>query len=153
VEIEPPPESSIVYMDPARMGQVVRNLLSNAIKFTPSQRQVRLRLKPALIPNGRRRQERGDAPAWLLEVSDEGVGIPEGELSAVFDKFIQSSKTRTGAGGTGLGLAICTEIVAEHRGRIWAENNAAGGATFKLLLPQDTRNLRHEPRQAATPAR
>ncbi len=70
-----------------------------------------------------------------LSVSDEGVGLPPGELDAVFDKFVQSSRTRTGAGGTGLGLAICQEIVHAHRGRIMARNNAAGGAEFIVILP------------------
>jgi hypothetical protein len=70
-----------------------------------------------------------------IVVSDEGVGIPEGELEAVFDKFVQSSKTRSGAGGTGLGLAICREIVAAHGGEIFARNNAAGGTDVVVRLP------------------
>lgn len=73
--------------------------------------------------------------ALRMSVSDEGVGIPAGELESVFDKFVQSSRTRTGAGGTGLGLSICREIVAAHHGRIMACNNAAGGAEFIVELP------------------
>ncbi len=69
-----------------------------------------------------------------MRVSDEGVGIPEAELETVFDKFVQSSKTKSGAGGTGLGLAICREIVEAHRGTIHAEPNAAGGADFVVVL-------------------
>jgi signal transduction histidine kinase len=53
----------------------------------------------------------------------------------VFDKFVQSSRTRTGAGGTGLGLAICQEIVAAHKGSITARSNATGGAEFTVILP------------------
>ena len=71
----------------------------------------------------------------FLTVRDEGMGIPEEELEAVFDKFVQSSKTKTGAGGTGLGLAICQEIIHAHGGRIWAENYSGGGASFTFLLP------------------
>ena len=55
-------------------------------------------------------------------------------LEAIFDKFIQSSKTRTGAGGTGLGLAICREIVNAHQGRIWAENRPEGGARIAFEI-------------------
>ena len=70
-------------------------------------------------------------------MQDEGLGIPDSELESVFDKFVQSSKTKTGAGGTGLGLSICKEIIEDHRGQIWAENNKEGGETFRLLLPYE----------------
>ena len=71
----------------------------------------------------------------LLSVRDEGPGIPPDELEAVFDKFVQSSKTKSNKGGTGLGLAICREIVAGHKGRIWAENNSGAGCIFYVELP------------------
>ena len=72
-----------------------------------------------------------------LSVADEGVGIPGDELETVFDKFVQSSKTKSGAGGTGLGLAICREIMLQHGGRIWAANNVDDGASFTLVLPTE----------------
>ena len=87
------------------------------------------------MPLGRRATDNTPQPAWQLTVFDEGVGIPEGELSAVFDKFVQSSKTKTGAGGTGLGLSITREIVEWHKGRIRAYNRPTGGAAFEVLLP------------------
>ena len=70
-----------------------------------------------------------------LRVRDHGDGIPPDELEAVFDKFIQSSKTKSGAGGTGLGLSICREIVDWHQGRIWAQNHPEAGAVFTVELP------------------
>lgn len=115
-----------VMVDSAKMGQVIRNLLSNAGKFTPEGQAIRVRLAEACLDG---------APAVEILVSDEGVGIPQAELNTVFDKFVQSSRTRTGAGGTGLGLAICKEIVVAHGGRISASNNAAGGADFAVVLP------------------
>ena len=75
--------------------------------------------------------------ALRCRVSDEGPGIPETELKTVFNKFVQSSKTKTGAGGTGLGLAICHEIVASHGGTIWAENAKPHGAVFCFVFPAD----------------
>jgi len=74
-------------------------------------------------------------PALTLIVDDQGIGIPQEELELVFDKFVQSSKTKNGAGGTGLGLAICKQIIKAHHGNIWAENNSLGGATFKFTVP------------------
>ncbi|MBN9696652.1 MAG: PAS domain S-box protein [Zoogloea sp.] len=115
-----------VMVDSAKMGQVIRNLLSNAGKFTPEGQVIWVRLAMTSLDG---------APAAEILVSDEGVGIPLAELNTVFDKFVQSSRTRTGAGGTGLGLAICKEIVVAHGGRISASNNAAGGADFSVVLP------------------
>jgi PAS domain S-box-containing protein len=122
--------------DAARIGQVVRNLLSNALKFTPSGREVTVLVEPCDASGGSLATD-GRGPALRVTVSDEGVGIPEDELEAVFDKFIQSSSTKSGAGGTGLGLAITREIVEQHGGRIHARNNARGGADFVFVLPRD----------------
>lgn len=120
-----------VWADPMRLGQVFRNLLSNAVKFTPEGRTIQLTLAATYLHG----LGGAETSAIELAVSDEGIGIPEGELESVFDKFVQSSKTRTGAGGTGLGLAISREIIAAHGGVIFARNNPAGGACFVVRLP------------------
>ncbi len=70
-----------------------------------------------------------------LIVADRGPGIPENELDLIFEKFVQSSATRSGAGGTGLGLAICRQIVGLHRGQIFARARTGGGAEFVVRLP------------------
>ena len=125
---------ALAAVDAARFGQVVRNLLANAIKFTPEGRRIAVGFAPGLLAAGRRATDHGELDAVTMRVSDEGIGIPETELESVFDKFVQSSKTKSGAGGTGLGLAICREIVEAHRGTIHAERNAAGGADFVVVL-------------------
>ena len=121
-----------LWCDPIRIGQVLRNLLSNAIRFTPGDGAVRVVIDSAVIGDAP-----GGVPAVRVVVADNGVGIPDGELETVFDKFVQSSKTRSGAGGTGLGLAICREIVGQHRGSIRAEATPGGGATIVMLLPRE----------------
>ncbi len=131
-----------VWCDAVRVAQVVRNVLGNAIKFTPSGKHVRLAMEVCNAAAS------GDAACGRLEVTDDGAGIPQGELEAVFDKFVQSSKTKSGAGGTGLGLAICREIINQHAGRIWAEHAEGGGARFIIVLPGsqvavDSGALRH----------
>ncbi len=125
-----------LYIDEGRIVQVLVNLLSNAIKFTPLGGELRIRICPDQILQ--RHPERGgvfslEAVRFALE--DNGVGIPANELESIFDKFIQSSKTKSNSGGTGLGLAICREIIEGHGGRIWAENGAQGGALFQFVLP------------------
>jgi signal transduction histidine kinase len=117
-----------ICLDPTRIMQVVRNLLGNALKFSPQGASVEI--------NARRQ-----GGSLIVSVSDEGPGIPENEVESIFDKFIQSSKTSTGAGGTGLGLAICREIVAGHGGRIWAENKAGIGAVFFFTIPLAESNV------------
>ena len=123
-------------VDIVRFGQVVRNLLSNAIKFSPAGEGVRISVSPACLARGRRASDPEDIPAVRIVVHDSGIGIPEMELETVFDKFVQSSKTKTGAGGTGLGLSICREIVLAHRGTIIACNNPEGGASLAVTLPR-----------------
>ena len=113
-----------IHVDPSRTKQVLRNLLSNAIKFSPNGGEVSVELEQR-------------ESALSLSVRDQGVGIPEDELELVFDKFVQSTKTKSGAGGTGLGLAICKEIVEAHSGHIWAERNPGGGSIMTFVLPMN----------------
>ncbi|MFC3531847.1 ATP-binding protein [Vogesella facilis] len=116
----------VLEMDPFRIGQVVRNLLSNAIKFSPHGARVTLDIQSG---------PESEAPV-RLEVRDYGPGVPEDERERIFDKFIQSSLTKTGAGGTGLGLAICREIIHAHGGDISVHNASGGGAVFSVSLPR-----------------
>jgi signal transduction histidine kinase len=127
-------------IDSKRITQVIFNLLSNAIKFSPAHSLIRIELDVADLPLGRRAQDNGTQPALVIRFIDSGIGIPEEELESIFEKFEQSSTTRTGAGGTGLGLAISRAIVTQHRGTISAKNNLAGGACFTVTLPKDNGN-------------
>ena len=116
--------SKKITLDPERIMQVIRNLLSNALKYSPEDGLIEISMNH-------------DRDVATFSVRDHGVGIPESELDMVFDKFIQSSKTKTGAGGTGLGLSISQEIISAHKGRIWAQNSPKGGAIFSFEIPVD----------------
>ena len=123
--------------DDIRLQQVLRNVLANAIRFAPAGSDI--------------------AVTWghdglgglFVRVRDHGPGIPAGELEAVFESFVQSSRTKDGSGGTGLGLAICRKIMAAHHGQISASNHPAGGAVFEFKLPALA--CRPDPRPQATP--
>lgn len=130
------PATTVAVVDRQRIIQVILNLLSNAIKFTPVGKRIHVTCNTMDMPTGRRASDHGAIPGICLTVADEGIGIPDSELDAIFDKFVQSSKTHTGAGGTGLGLAICREIVLAHGGNIRAYNRPEGGAAFEMQLPQ-----------------
>lgn len=128
---------NMIQVDPSRITQVIFNLLANAIKFSPEHATIHVEIRPATLALGRRADDSGSQPALSISIIDSGIGIPPEELESIFDKFEQSSATRSGAGGTGLGLAISRAIVMQHRGTIIAKNNIGGGACFIMTLPVD----------------
>ena len=114
-------------MDADRIDQVVSNLLSNAIKFSPEGSEIEVRIHKTV--------SEGNIERLHLEMIDQGPGVPEGEEEIIFDKFIQSSRTKTGAGGTGLGLSICRQIIDAHSGKIWYAKQQDGKSCFHVMLP------------------
>lgn len=127
--IEPPADigAERVSADGVRLQQVFTNLLSNAVRYSPDGSVITIGI-------ARERDAEG-AEHVVVSVADRGPGIPPDELELVFDKFVQSSKTKTGSGGTGLGLAIAREILNAHGGTVRASNRPEGGAEFRLTLP------------------
>jgi signal transduction histidine kinase len=120
--VDVPEEPVIAKYDPHRMFQVLSNLIHNAIKFTPEGGAIRLR---AARVGG----------SCQVSVSDTGVGIPEGDLTSIFERFRQLDRgDRT---GLGLGLYISLWIVEAHGGRIWAESVVGSGTTFHFTLPEE----------------
>jgi len=132
-----PQIDTTAYFDPEKIRQVIRNLLSNAIKYSPAGKRIHIFFDEVLLPEGRRTSDHKIVPALAMQIRDEGVGIPDEELESVFDKFTQSSKTKTGSGGTGLGLAICREIITAHHGQIMAlPTGEEPGALFCFSVPR-----------------
>jgi len=123
IDFDPPSFQDNAPVDAKRIVQVVANLLSNAIKFSPAGSSIRIRICE-------------DPENLIVSVADDGIGIPEAELADVFNPFTLSSKTDDGSGGTGLGLPICRQIIADHRGKIRAENSPEKGATVTFSLPK-----------------
>lgn len=124
------------YCDYDKISQVLSNLLSNAIKFTKSG-DIVINLEIISVIKFNKKIK-------ILQccIKDEGIGIPHEELESIFEKFSQSSRTKSGAGGTGLGLAICKEIISAHSGKIWAENNIEGkGASFYFSFPLRAKSI------------
>ena len=116
-----------VYFDKAKTAQVIRNILSNAVKFCAHSSTITIFFA---IKTGNNMKKQ-----LCTTIANNGIGIPENELETIFDKFAQSSKTKTGAGGTGLGLAICRQILLDLRGQIWAENGENNQTLFRFTLP------------------
>ena len=137
VDVEPSSVSTHAIYDKEKIEQVIRNLISNAIKFTPDNMSVLIYFEETLLYSKEDPSEEAAIPAISVSIMDQGTGVPEGELETVFEKFVQSSKTETGAGGTGLGLSISKEIIEGHGGSIRASNSInGGGAIFTFSLPR-----------------
>lgn len=124
-------KNTIIVFDEAKIIQVMINLLSNSIKFSPENGTITITIEDEYL-----QEENEVKTAISCAIADEGVGVPEDELEAVFEKFTQSSSTKTTAGGTGLGLSISRKIIEKHKGRIWAENGKVKGAVLKFILPR-----------------
>ena len=137
VSIPRPSVASRFDFDSDRILQVIINLLSNGVKFSPEGSEITISINSCTVglDNG------AQVEAVRLTVKDQGIGIPEQELDSVFEKFVQSSCSKTGAGGSGLGLAICKQIAEYHHGRIYAENNNDSGTSFHLLIPKIRMNI------------
>src|SRR5882724_9647881 len=118
----------------SRLSQVFLNVMTNAVSFSPPGGEIRIRAA-------------FDGRAVLVTVEDDGPGIPEDKLTAIFDRFYSERPAGEKFGThSGLGLSISKQIVEAHRGRIWAENRvtaatAADGATqgarFIIRLPTE----------------
>ena len=122
--------------DHYKIEQVLRNIVVNAVKFNRENGFIKISISKT------DQIYQGSTYHYLqIKIEDGGIGIPEKELESIFDKFIQSSKTKTGAGGTGLGLSICSEILQYHKGKIWAENSKNIGAIFYFTVPSDKNNI------------
>ena len=111
-----------IFGDRDSMSQIIVNLVSNAIKFSPNNGNIYLRLK-------KQNKE------IVLEVEDNGMGIPAGEQDKIFNKFYRIHRPGTQIQGTGLGLSIVKEIVEKHNGHIELISEENKGSLFRIYLP------------------
>ena len=111
--------------DRQRLEQVVTNILGNAIKYTPDGGHI-------AVTGG------GSGRSVWVEVTDDGIGIPEKDRDRIFDRFYRVDKARSReSGGTGLGLSIAKEIVERHHGSLRLVPREGRGTTIRLVLPVD----------------
>jgi PAS domain S-box-containing protein len=126
LSVEIAPDMPPIDGDELALLRVVDNLVGNALKFTPTGGRVDVRLSP-------------HEQTILLEVSDNGVGIPSDKLPHIFDRFYQGdSGVSRRFGGLGLGLALVKDIVDGHHGWIEVESQVGHGTTFRIWFPLNT---------------
>jgi two-component system phosphate regulon sensor histidine kinase PhoR len=118
------PDDAVVTGDPIKLHEVLRNLIENAVLYAPEGSTIWV---DAAAADG----------SVALRVADEGPGIPERDLTRIFERFYRVDKARSReSGGTGLGLSIVKHLVGLHRGEVSAANRPEGGAVFTVTLPQ-----------------
>jgi two-component system OmpR family sensor kinase len=135
-------EPATVLGDEHGLRQVATNLVSNALQHTPPQSTVTIRVGrlttlPVTAPPVRSGPVTAGVPLAVLEVSDDGPGVPSAHAARVFERLYRadSSRTRGKGGGSGLGLSIVAAIVHGHGGWVELDATEGGGATFRVLLP------------------
>jgi two-component system phosphate regulon sensor histidine kinase PhoR len=124
VRVEIAPAASTVQGDPIKLHDILRNLVENASNYSPEASPIELR---AAV----------DGSWSLLQVVDRGPGVPEADLSRIFERFYRVDKARSReTGGTGLGLSIVKHLAELHGGHVTAANRSGGGAEFTVKLPR-----------------
>ena len=109
--------------DQSKLSQVIYNLTDNAIKYTPEGGCIDVTLET-------------QGKEAVLTVADTGIGIPQGDLTHIFDRFYRVDKARSRAtGGTGLGLSIVRQMVQLHGGTIDVDSAPEKGSVFTVTLP------------------
>lgn len=128
---------------------VLVNLIGNAVKYSDAskaQRWVRV---------GARLEEESSLPGddgsriLVVEVTDNGRGVPEGERGRIFERFYRASGTRDGVEGSGLGLTIVQDVVRSLGGRVWVSHPDEGGSSFAFSLPVRSEHLPPEAARAS----
>lgn len=138
VRIDKDPTIPSLEADATHLERILLNLTANAMKFSPPGGEITIALAPvhANTPNRADPVAAPQASRLRITVADQGPGIPPGEIDAIFDPFVQSSRTNRKSGGTGLGLTICRRLVQLQRGTLSARNLPGSGAAFDLDLPE-----------------
>jgi two-component system sensor histidine kinase KdpD len=121
IQINIPPDLPLIPLDYVLMVHVLTNIIENALKYSPAG-------SPIEISAGLEDDQ------IVLEIADHGIGIPQDDLTRIFDKFYRVRRPES-VSGTGLGLAICKGIVDVHGGHISARNRPGGGAILHLAFP------------------
>jgi signal transduction histidine kinase len=141
IVVESGEELPLIDGDVLRLTQVLQNLLSNAIKYSPHGGRISISLSsraPAdpRWPRRLRKYIEAEAHWVLVQVADQGIGIPPDQLGHIFERFYRAKNTaQTEVSGTGLGLSVCEGLVKAHGGVIWAESEWEGGSIFSFALP------------------
>ena len=129
------PETAVYLGDPDRVRQIVLNLLSNAVKFTEADGSVECACDTADEPVPGLEVE-GSGPWIRVDVKDSGIGFEPGQITRIFEPFVQVDDAHTRRqGGTGLGLTISRKLARMMGGDLTVQSRPGEGSVFSLWLP------------------
>jgi len=112
-----------VAIDKIAISQAINNLLDNAVKFSPEGKRIQVELKK-------------DEKNVMIDIIDEGIGIPSDEIDKIFDKFYQAQNAlKQSVKGTGLGLTLVKHTIEAHGGTVQVKSKVGQGSTFTLIFP------------------
>lgn len=118
-------EEKIISFDLDKMERIILNILSNSIKFTKEQGKIEIYIRES-------------NEMLEIEISDDGIGIPQNKLNSIFERFkqVENNTIRSGE-GSGIGLYLVKSLVDMHGGDIAVESELGSGATFKIRIPAE----------------
>ncbi|GIM30841.1 sensor histidine kinase [Paraclostridium bifermentans] len=118
-------EEKIISFDLDKMERIILNILSNSIKFTKEQGKIEIYIRES-------------NEMLEIEISDDGIGIPQNKLNSIFERFkqVENNTIRSGE-GSGIGLYLVKSLVDMHGGDISVESELGSGTTFKISIPAE----------------
>lgn len=118
-------EEKIISFDLDKMERIILNILSNSIKFTKEQGKIEIYIRES-------------NEMLEIEISDDGIGIPQNKLNSIFERFkqVENNTIRSGE-GSGIGLYLVKSLVDMHGGDIAVESELGSGTTFKISIPAE----------------
>ena len=125
VQVDELPETLVITIDPGQIKTVFKNILANGIKYSDAASDP-VRISAKLQPG-----------QTVVQITDDGIGIPEEELAFIFEPFYRVDKSRSkDTGGYGLGLSLCKTIMEAHNGKIEIASKPGVGTTVSLVFPK-----------------
>jgi signal transduction histidine kinase len=121
IELTVPDNLPPIAADRISLQEIINNLVDNAIKYSGKSDKIVISAQPT-------------ADMIQIDVQDFGVGIPDGVVPRLFDKFYRSHRSKVQIGGTGLGLYLCKALVTAHGGNIWVKTHEGEGSIFSFTL-------------------
>ena len=115
-------EDITLVADRGKIRLILENLVSNAVKYSPKGGTITVRARAA-------------AARLVLDVADNGPGIPPEDRSRIFDAFYTGRAARTSVKGTGIGLSVVLEFVSAHNGTVEIVDGEFAGAHFRIIMP------------------